>query len=104
MNDLSIDSLSIGISSSGMAEYKEALKADLLVATKTKLEEERNNIMNVINTGWQGVARDRFENQLKKMCDDIGNDLEAEYKDLEARLDELEAFYFNQDKSLLEDR
>ena len=103
MNDLSIDSLSIGISTSGMSEYKEALKADLLVATKTKLEEERNNIMNVINTGWQGVARDRFDNQLKKMCDDIGNDLEAEYKDLEARLDELEAFYFNHDKRLLDD-
>ena len=33
MNDLSIDSLSIGISTSGMSEYKEALKADLLVAT-----------------------------------------------------------------------
>lgn len=104
MNDLGIDSLSIGVSATGMSEYKEALKADLLVATKTKLEEERNNIMNVINTGWQGVARNRFENQLKKMCDDIGTDLEAEYKDLEARLDELETFYFNQDQSLLEDR
>ncbi len=104
MNNLGIDSLSIGISASGMSEYKEALKAELLVATKTKLEEERNNIMNIINTGWQGVARNRFDDQLKKMCDEIGNDLEAEYKDLEARLDELEAFYFNQDKSLLEDR
>ncbi len=104
MDNLGIDSLSIGISSSGMSEYKEALRADLLLSTQTKLEEEKNNILNVINTGWQGVARDRFEKQLTDECTRIGEDLEKEYKDLDARLSELENFYFEQDKSLLEDR
>ncbi len=81
MDNLGIDSLSIGISSSGMTEYKEALKADLLLSTKAKLEEERTNIINSINTGWQGVARDRFEKQLTDECNKISEDLEKEYQD-----------------------
>ena len=98
-----VDSLSIGVSSDGMANYKEELRAELLTQTVEKLDEEYNNIMNVINTGWQGVARDRFDNQFRAMCDAIGADLTAEYVDLEARLDELQAFYFDQDQKLIEE-
>ncbi len=101
--DLGMDSLSIGVSVNGMAEYKVNLKAELLTNVVDKIDEEYENIMNVINSGWQGVARDRFDAQFKAQCVAIGADLTAEYMDLEARLDELQAFYFEQDQALIEE-
>lgn len=101
MDNLGMDSLSIGVSTSGMDTYREQLKADLLDKTVEKLNAELDAILQVINTGWQGVARDRFEKQLRDMCDKIGADLSAEYADLSARLDELQAFYFEQDQKLI---
>lgn len=102
MNEnLGIDSFSIGVSARGMGEYAEALKADLLVTTQEKLEEEKNNILASINQGWQGVARDRFQKQLEDACTQIGDDLVKEYNDLAARLVELQQFYFEQDKTLI---
>lgn len=102
-DNLGLDALDIGISANGMLEYQENLKATLLTETKTKLMEEYENVMAVINTGWQGVSRDRFDAQLKTMCETIGADLDAEYADLEARLAELQAFYFEQDQALIEE-
>lgn len=101
--DLGIDSLSIGVSTSGMESYQADLRAELLTDTVNKLQEEYQNIMNVINTGWQGVARDRFDTQFQNTCEKIGEDLTAEYNDLEARLAELQAFYFDQDQNLIEE-
>ena len=101
--NLDLSALDIGISSSGMDEYKQNLKATLLTETTTKLMEEYENVMAVINTGWQGVSRDRFDTQFKTMCETIGADLDAEYADLEARFAELQAFYFEQDRALIEE-
>lgn len=102
-DNLDLSALDIGISATGMDEYQENLKAKLLTETKTKLMEEYENIMTSINTGWQGVSRDRFDAQLKAMCETIGADLDAEYADLASRLAELQAFYFEQDQALIEE-
>lgn len=102
-DNLGLDALDIGISTTGMTEYQENLKAILLTETKNKLMEEYENVMSVINTGWQGVSRDRFDTQFKTMCEKIGADLFMEYNDLEARLSELQAFYFEQDQALIEE-
>ncbi len=100
---LDLSALDIGISSTGMAQYREDLRASLLVSTTDKLNEEVENILSVIDSGWQGVSRDRFERQLRNMCELMGEDLRKEYDDLEARLTELESFYYEQDLKLIEE-
>lgn len=101
--DLGIDSLSIGVSSEGMTAYKEKLKVDLLDKAVEQIEQAYSDVMTEVNKGWQGVARDRFEQQFKTMCENISADLAAEYADLSARLDELQAYYFEQDLNLIEE-
>lgn len=101
--DLGIDSLSIGISAEGMNSYKERLKVDLLDNAVKQIEQAYTDITTEINKGWQGVARERFEQQFKTMCENISADLSAEYADLSARLDELQSFYFEQDINLIEE-
>lgn len=101
--DLGIDALSIGVSASGMEAYKERLKVELLDDAVKQIEQAYTDVMTEVNKGWQGVARDRFEQQFKTMCENISADLSAEYADLSARLEELQAFYFEQDLNLIEE-
>ena len=100
-DNLDLSALDIGVSKEGMSQYMEELKASLLVSVTEKLNEEVENMMTVINTGWQGVSRDRFETKLRDVCAKINTDLSAEYYDLQRRLDELMLFYYNQDNALI---
>ena len=97
--NLGIEDLSIGISSKGLDSYLDTIKAEYL--EKVSIDTEVDAIIQVINTGWQGKSRDTFEKQLNQMADDIKADLKKEYKDLENRFKELEAFYFEQDNTLM---
>lgn len=100
---LGINDLDIGISSEGMSTYKENLKTHLLDNTISELNTSYTEIMKVINLGWQGVARDRFDQKFNDTCKQIGEDLSAEYTDLCARLDEIQAYYYEQDLKLIDE-
>lgn len=100
---LTLNDLDIGISSQGMEDYKKALKTHLLDQTITELDAAYQEIMKVVNEGWQGVARDRFDQKFNNTCKQIGDDLSLEYVDLCARLDEMQAYYYEQDLKLIDE-
>lgn len=100
--NLGIDSLSTGISSIGMENYLETLKANLITSTVEKL----NNITEIetaIDAGWQGVAKERFMTQFETLRQSVSTDLEKEYQNLVNRLNELEEQYFQADINMIDE-
>lgn len=100
--NLGIADLSIGISASGMESYKEALKAELLISSKEKI----NNFAEVeaaLNRGWQGAALDKFKVQFQTTATKICEDLDKEYQDLDNRLTDIQSAYFNADNNIIQD-
>lgn len=98
--ELGIESLSTGISASGMDEYLEGLRAKYITET-SELIDDIADIQEAINNGWQGVAKDRFMTQFDIARTTVKNDLRKEYTNLEARLTELKAQYFETDKNMI---
>ena len=100
-SDTGISDLTVGISKSGMEAYIQQLKADLLDTSVEKIN-DTSNMLNAINSGWQGASRDNFISDFNAAREAIANDLIAEYNDLAARLQELQDNYFKQDSELYE--
>lgn len=98
--NLGIDSLTTGISSSGMENYIEGLKAEYITTTE-ELIDDISNIQNIIDNGWQGVAKDNFMSQFEKARNNVKEDLRKEYDNLVARLNELQAQYFEADSNMV---
>lgn len=98
--NLGIDSLTIGVSHAGMDAYRDALKLEILQTTK-ELIDDFSDVETSINNCWQGVSRDRFLNVFQQTREQIKNDLDAEYNDLDARLSELEYAYYQQDSNMM---
>lgn len=98
--NLGIDSLTIGVSRSGMDAYREELKMEVIQTTK-ELIDDYADVETAINNCWQGVSRDRFLDKFKNTREQIKNDLDAEYNDLNARLEELEYMYYQQDSNMI---
>ncbi len=101
-DDMALSDMTVGISEKGMEKYREDLKHDLL-NTVIKEINDTKALESAINKNWQGVARDRFIDDFNDAREKIGKDLNKEYKDLSARLVELETNYFAQDYYMLED-
>ena len=101
-NNMTIDTMTIGVDHSGMDSYREALKLEVLTNTREKINEVAD-VENAINNAWQGVSRDRFLTQFKNTRESISDDLEAEYNDLDSRLNELEYMYYQQDQNMIEE-
>ena len=99
---LGIQDLTTGISQDGMESYKESLRAELLISSQEKIK-NLAEVEAALNKGWQGVALDRFKKQMSTTAQKICEDLDAEYKDLEARLTDLQSAYFNADNNLMEE-
>lgn len=100
-NNLQMGDLTIGVSKAGMDSYIENLKLEIITNTIQKMDNIQA-IEAAINKGWQGESRDKFLTLFKKQRDLIKEDLKKEYKDLEFRLQELEASYYKQDKEMLD--
>lgn len=98
---MTLEELDLGVSKGGMDAYKDALQAKLLQGAATRIDDLYNEISDVVDTGWVGTSKDRFMAQLKTICEDIKLDLHAEYDDLSARLDEVVAFYVNEDTAII---
>lgn len=99
-SELGIDTLTIGIDSNGMQNYRESLRIDLLQSTEQKIN-EFTEVEAAINNCWQGLSRDYFLDSFEDMRQRIIQDLEAEYRDLENRLVDLEEMYYKQDLEML---
>ena len=98
-SDLSIEDLTTGISKSGMEQFQEDIKINILVNISEKIEDVAE-LEAAINAGWQGASRDRFLKDFKEVRKAIIADLKEEYKDVEARLEEVKNNYFRQDNNL----
>ena len=98
---MTLEELDLGVSKSGMDAYKDALQAKLLQGAADKIDELYQAISGVVDTGWVGTSKVRFMKQLETICTDIKTDLAAEYEDLSARLDEVVAFYVNEDTAII---
>ena len=99
-SNLGIGDLSIGVSKSGMQEYREAIKLSLLDETIKKMDENWTAVETAINGAWQGTSRDRFLDDFAKRREAIKEDLKKEQQDLDNRLEELESAYYKQDNNL----
>ena len=99
--NLGIDDLTIGVSSEGMENYIEELKADILVKVKDKIQ-DIDPVVKAINNCWQGKSKENFLKDFSRVTNTICDDLEAEYNDLKNRLDELKSFYYEQDQKMMD--
>ena len=100
--NMDFEGVSVGISRAGMAKYIENLHANVLLKVEEKLR-ATEPVTQALNECWQGASRDKFLTKFGKTIDDVVEDLEEEYKDLIARLRELQHHYFEQDNKMLED-
>ncbi len=100
MGNLSIGDLTTGIDSNGMESYIDTLKASLITETKDKID-DISAIQSSIDAGWQGVAKDRFMKDFEEARKLVKEDLEKEYENLENRLAELQAQYFEADQNMI---
>lgn len=101
-NDLGIESLSTGISKGGMFEYLDNIKAEVITGTE-RIINDVTHIENAINSGWQGVAKDRFLIAFKEKREALLADLNKEYDNLYWRLLELEEQYFKADANMFDE-
>lgn len=97
---LAIADMTTGVDVKGLSTYKETLRAKVLTAVSIKINDV-SAIESALNSAWQGESRDAFDALFKEKREAIIADLEAEYRDIENRLDELANDYLSQDKALL---
>jgi len=99
--DMSLDTMTEGISVHGMREFTDLLKAKLLTGVSEKLE-ATSGINDALKAGWQGHSRDVFIEKLTGAINAVKNDLSVEYSDLMNRLGELMDNYYEQDKKMMD--
>lgn len=97
---LTIDNLEIGVSTAGLEGYLDLLEANLLTEVANKID-DIESVTTALNAGWQGVARDRFDAQFATMREKVKADLQLEYANLVARLQELANDYIAQDQNMI---
>lgn len=97
-----LNQLDIGMSTDGVATYLEELKANVLEKAKSALRGDKlESVVKAINNNWQGASRDKFLRDLDQAITHISEDLDAEYADLLARLEEIQNNYLKQDNQLM---
>ena len=98
--DSGSSNLTVGFSVSGMEAYKDELRLHMLEEAKQQLSDYDLMKQELIRA-WQGQARDRFIEEFDRSVEDVKNALDVEFKDLEQRLDDIKAFYLNQDANMM---
>jgi uncharacterized protein YukE len=99
--NMSFDGVTEGIDRDAMKTYLENLKVELLDTVSEQIENVQD-VIDTINAGWQGAARDAFLKQYATQRRVIKTDLSNEYKDLMARFTELQDFYYKQDEQMMD--
>ena len=92
----------IAVNANGMEQYKEQLRISILVDVANAINEV-SNVQNAISNIWVGASCDTFLGDFRKAREGIIADLEAEFHDIENRLTELQAYYFQQDRAMMSD-
>lgn len=101
-NFSSLDTLTTGIDATGMTNYVDQLKIELLDTVKEKINDVAE-LQAALDKGWQGNSLDKFKEHFNSMTEQICTDLQAEYDDLVARLSDLQSAYFNVDNNLIQE-
>lgn len=99
--EMTLDTMSEGVSKAGMEELVDLLQAQLLIGVSEKLE-ETEAINNALKANWQGKSRDVFIENMTKSIRMIKADLAAEFGDLMNKLAELAQSYYDQDKKMMD--
>lgn len=99
--ELTISEMTTGMSSGGMQQYLENIKAEILTSVTEKLDTARDEINKSLRTAWVGQSEQRFETLLTDAVENLKTELKAEYNALESRLNELQNNYFNQENALI---
>ena len=99
--DMTIDTMTEGVSKDGVETLVETMKAELLVSISEKLK-ATDAISTAIKAGWQGKSRDDFLDSFSKAINAVRRDLAAEYTDVLKRLAELIENYFKQDQEMMD--
>ena len=99
--DMSLSTMTEGISVEGMRDLKDGIYQKLVVAVGNKLSETKG-IENAIRANWQGEARDIFLQNFAKSISAVKQDINAEYNDLLRKLGELLDNYFLEDKKMVD--
>lgn len=101
-SNIGIEDMTIGVSGRGMEEYSEMLRTRILTEISEELENQQEAIINSVRSGWRGNSEERFERLLGDEIDNIIEDLEHEYADLEGKLQDTGKYYVDQDEKLAE--
>ena len=99
---LGIDNLDIGVSTRGASEYFQSLQAQLLTGVET-IVNDTEAVIAALDKGWQGVSRDKFDQQFQAAREQLLMDLRKEYTDLVTKIGEVVESYINQDKNMIID-
>ncbi len=97
---VTINQMTYGFSSAGTDDLLATIKTDLLLTAKTALENV-DGVVNAINAGWTGQAKDKFLLNFGAAHVKIASDLQSEYNDLYTRFTELASAYKEQDANLI---
>lgn len=92
-----------GASEGGVAQLLEDIKAELI----TKVSEQAADISGIesaCNNNWQGTAKERFINNLKKDVADLQEGLNGAYKTLDTELTAVSAAVHDFDQYLIDER
>ena len=98
---LGMDSLTIGFSTSGMKNYIDELRLNMLEATKAEIV-DFDYVRICIEKAWQGQARDTFLREFEDARQKVKDELDKEFANLETRLNEIQTFYLNADATMMD--
>lgn len=99
--DMSLDTMTEGISKAGMENLLEMMQVKLLSGVRDELS-KTEGIVSALKAGWQGKSRDVFLEKLDKSVSGIATDLANEYYDLMKRMRELAENYYKQDQRMMD--
>lgn len=100
-NDMSLDTMTEGISKEGISNLVEVMHTQLLKGVASKLK-ATEGIETALKAGWQGKSRDAFLDKMTKAISSVIKDLNAEYTDVLKRLSELVDSYYEQDEKMMD--
>lgn len=98
--DLTLENMTEGIDVQGMQQLLEDLRVNVLENISNQLE-QTEGIVTALNRGWQGAARDAFLLDFSNKIEEVRNNLQAEYNDLNRKFGELADSYFNADSGMI---
>lgn len=92
-----------GVNPASVYTYIGSIKADVLDTVANKLN-DTEEIISALRAGWNGTSETIFEQKLAENIQIIIDDLNKEYVDLKAKMQELANMYIQQDNLMMEDK